>query len=75
MDNVNVVQDVIHSSRGRKEKGIIIKLDLANTFDRVDHEILLKVMKRFNFKDRFISWVKYFITFSSIGPLVNDILA
>jgi hypothetical protein len=34
-DNFILVQEAIHSSHLRNEKGMIIKLDLANAFDRV----------------------------------------
>eukprot|EP00253_Pinus_taeda_P033675 PITA_33675 len=33
-DNVILIQEAIHSSMSRKEKGMIIKLDMANAFDR-----------------------------------------
>jgi len=33
VDNFILVQEVIHSSMHRKEKGMVVKLDLANAFD------------------------------------------
>ena len=36
LDNVIQVQETIHSSKQRKEKGMLIKLDMANAFDRVN---------------------------------------
>ena len=33
LDNIILVQEAIHSSFHRKEKGMVIKLDLANAFD------------------------------------------
>jgi len=39
----NVIQ-AIHSSKQRKEKGMLIKLDMANAFDRVNHPFLLQVL-------------------------------
>ena len=35
MDNVIQVQKSMHSNFQRKEKGMLIKLDMANAFDRV----------------------------------------
>ena len=35
LDNLVLVQEAIHSSCQRKEKGMVIKLDLSNAFDRV----------------------------------------
>ena len=37
MDNVILVQEALHSSKLRKEKGMLIKLDMANAFDQVKH--------------------------------------
>eukprot|EP00253_Pinus_taeda_P020133 PITA_20133 len=36
-DNVILIQEVIHNSFNRGERGMIIKLDMANAFDRVNH--------------------------------------
>jgi hypothetical protein len=48
LDNIVLVQEAIHSSCQRKEKGMIIKLDLANAFDRVRHDFLFKVMEKWD---------------------------
>jgi len=44
VDNFTLVQEAIHSSLFRKEQGMVIKLDLANAFDRVNHSFLLNDM-------------------------------
>lgn len=49
LDNIIQVQDAIHSSKQRKEKGMLIKLDMANAFDRVNHAYLLQVLRAFGF--------------------------
>ena len=70
-DNIILVQEAIHSSTARKDKGMVVKLDLANAFDRVRHEFLFQVMNRFGFAPEFISWVKACIAAPWIAPLVN----
>ena len=70
-DNIILVQEGIHSSVKRKEKGVVIKLDLANAFDRVRHEFLFQVMTRFGFASGLLSWVKACISTPWIAPLVN----
>jgi hypothetical protein len=57
-DNIVLVQEAIHSSINRKEKGMVIKLDLINAFDRVRHAFLFQVMRRFGFEPGVLSWVK-----------------
>ena len=48
MENVILVQEALHSINLRKEKGIQIKLDMENAFDRVKHSFLFKVLYSFN---------------------------
>jgi hypothetical protein len=43
-DNIILVQEAIHSSMHQREKGMVVKLDLENSFDRVRHEFLFQVM-------------------------------
>jgi ribonuclease HI len=71
VDNIILVQEAIHSSVRRKEKGMVIKLDLANAFDRVRHEFLFEVMRKFGFDSKFVNWIKACIGSPWIAPLVN----
>ena len=56
-DNIMLVQEAIHTSHQIKEEGMVIKLDLANAFDRVRHDFLFLVMKKLGFSASFVSWV------------------
>lgn len=71
VDNFILVQEVIHSSVVRKEKGMAVKLDLESAFDRVRHRFLLNVLKKFGFGSKFIKWIKACISEPWIAPLVN----
>jgi hypothetical protein len=71
VDNIILVQEEIHSSHSRKEKGMDIKLDMANAFDKVGHSFLLTVLTRFGFNDIFLSWIFACIISPWISPLVN----
>ena len=71
LDNIMLVQEAIHSSYHRKEKGIVIKLDLTNAFDRVRHDFLFSVMEKFGFSKVLITWVKACIASPWIALLVN----
>jgi hypothetical protein len=70
-DNIILVQEALHSSIRRKDKGMIIKLDLANAFDRVRHNFLFKVMRQFGFSPNFVNWIQACIGYPWIAPLVN----
>jgi len=71
MDNIILVQEAIHSIFQRKEKGMIVKLDLANAFDKVWLDFLFVVMHKLGFEKRFIKWVEACISHPWIAPLVN----
>jgi ribonuclease HI len=71
VDNYILVQEAIHSSLRRKEQGMVVKLDLANAFDRVNHSFLLNVMSKFGFGENFIKWIRACISEPWIAPLVN----
>lgn len=70
-DNIVLVQEAIHSSHTTKEKGMVIKLDMANAFDRVCHEFIFQVMKKFGFSNQIINWIAAYTGGSWIAPLIN----
>ena len=71
LDNIILVQEAIHTSYRKKEKGMVVKLDLASAFDRVKHDFLFATMRNFGFSQNFIGWVKACISAPWIAPLVN----
>jgi hypothetical protein len=50
---------------------MIIKIDMANAFDRVSHSFLLAIMKKFSFSPIFIAWVSTCISSPWIAPMIN----
>ena len=70
-DSILLVQEAIHSSQVRKEKGFILKLDLANAFDRVQHSFLLVFLKKMGSAPPFINLVQACISGPWISPLIN----
>eukprot|EP00253_Pinus_taeda_P023946 PITA_23946 len=70
-DNVIQVQEIIHSSKQRKEKGMLVKLDMATAFDRVDRSFICKVLMAFGFSQQFINLINACIGNPWIAPLVN----
>eukprot|EP00253_Pinus_taeda_P019866 PITA_19866 len=71
IDNVIIIQEAIHSSISRNEKGMIIKLDMANAFDRVNQASLKAVMRKFGISELFISRVIECISDIWTAPLIN----
>jgi hypothetical protein len=71
LDNVIQVQEAMHSSNLRKEKGMLIKLDMANAFDRVKLSFLYQVLLSFGFEQEFVNLIKSCTNSPWIAPLVN----
>ena len=71
MDNVIQVQETIHSRKQWGEKGMLIKLDMANAFDRANRLFLCKVLLSFGFSQHFVQLIKACIDSSWISPLIN----
>lgn len=71
LDNFIQVQETIHSSKQRKEKGMLIKLDMANAFDRVNRTFLSKLLLSFGFPTRFVNLIKAYMNNPWIAPLIN----
>ena len=71
LDNIIIIQESIHSSMERKQQGMVVNLDMANAFDRVNHFFLFEIMSKFGFSKRFVIWIKSCIRRPWIAPLVN----
>ena len=71
MDNVIQVQEVMHSIYLRLDKGMLIKLDMEDAFDRVRLSFLYKVLLSFGFSSTFVNLIKDCINKPWIAPLIN----
>ena len=58
LDNIIIVQEALHSSLMKKEKGMIIKLSMANAYDRVNLGFLTAVLQIFGFSKNAIDITK-----------------
>ena len=58
VDNVIQVQEALQYSFQRKEKGMLIKLDMKNVFDRVKLPFLYDVLLVFEFSSEFVNLIK-----------------
>eukprot|EP00253_Pinus_taeda_P033411 PITA_33411 len=50
---------------------MLIKLDMVNAFDRVNHSFLLQVLRSFGFPSQFTNLIKACISCPWIAPMVN----
>jgi hypothetical protein len=71
LDNIVLVQEAIFQNKIKKDKGMVIKLDMENIFDKVKHSFLFRVMEKLGFDKQFIKWVQACIKEPWIAPIVN----
>eukprot|EP00253_Pinus_taeda_P017254 PITA_17254 len=71
LDGLVVTQEVIHSLKVKKQKGMMIKLDLSKAYDRLNWNYLEKVLESFGFNRRWIDWIHSMISSPNFSILVN----
>ena len=60
-DNIHVVRDIIDLANRNDEEAALLFLDQEKAFDRVNHNFLYKVLKKFGVGDYFIHWINFYI--------------
>lgn len=72
-ENQVIVQEMLHSFKTRKVKtGLMaIKLDLQKAYDKVNWKFIQSVLRRFGFRDIFISWITACLSSMSFEVIVN----
>ncbi|XP_057432140.1 uncharacterized protein LOC130724887 [Lotus japonicus] len=71
LDSVVVVNEIVHEARIRKQPTIIYKVDYEKTYDSVQWDFLFYMMRRLNFDQRWIGWIKNCLESASVSVLVN----
>ena len=59
-NNIANVRDVITLVESDELEGYVIKIDQEKAFDRVSHQYIFNVLKKFGFGDVFIKWIMIF---------------
>lgn len=52
------LRDALHYAHQRDSKGVVLSLDQAKAFDKVDHGYLFSLLNVYGFPDGFVDWVK-----------------
>ena len=73
--NLQLVRDTLDMVDKTNEPGILVNLDQEKAFDRVDHEFLMRTLRKFGFGPSFCSWVSLFYNNVFSRIIVNDKLS
>eukprot|EP00253_Pinus_taeda_P002680 PITA_02680 len=68
---IGVSQEVIHSVKQKKKKGIVLKIDLSKAYDRINWLYLRLLLTHLGFNYSFISWIMGCISNVSFVVLIN----
>eukprot|EP00253_Pinus_taeda_P022728 PITA_22728 len=68
---IGVAQEVIHSVKQKKKKGVILKIDLSKAYDRINWLYLRLLLTHLGFNYTFISWIMGCISNVSFVVLIN----
>ncbi len=57
-NNIRLVQDVIENAKKSNTRGLLLFLDFEIAFDSIEHEFMIKTLRKFNFGETFIKWIQ-----------------
>ena len=57
MDAAGIVQETLHSIKLKKFPALILKLDLENAFDKVDHSFLNPILVQIGLLLKVSQWI------------------
>eukprot|EP00253_Pinus_taeda_P024711 PITA_24711 len=71
LDNIIQAQEVVHSLSSKRQAGMIMQLDIAKAYDKVNWTYMKRVLIAFGFDHNWVWWVMALVTSSSFSILVN----
>jgi hypothetical protein len=57
----------------RRQTGVLLKLDLARSFDSISRSFLFEVLRRMGFGERFLKWIGLLLYTTNTRVMVNGI--
>lgn len=74
-NNIRLVEDIIQYTDYENKGGCILFLDFQKAFDSVEWKFMFNVLKRFNFGETFIQWVKLLYKKPEASVKINGYLS
>ena len=72
LDNIILMQEIIHSLKLNRTPRMLIKLDMSKAFDKISWQYIKEILKAFGFHPTWIHWIHSLIS-SSFSILLNGI--
>eukprot|EP00253_Pinus_taeda_P019280 PITA_19280 len=71
LNNIIQAQEVVDSLTSKGQAGMIMQLDIAKAYDKVNWAYIKKILIAFGFDHNWVRWVKELVTSSSFSISVN----
>eukprot|EP00253_Pinus_taeda_P017138 PITA_17138 len=71
LNNIIKAHEVVHTLTNKRQMGMIMQLDIAKVYDKVNWIYIKKVLTAFGFDHNWVRWVMPLVTTSSFSILVN----
>lgn len=71
LDGIIVTQEVIHSLKSKKQRGMMMKLDLSKAYNQLNWNYLRAILSAYGFDNRWIEWIYNMISTPNFSILVN----
>eukprot|EP00253_Pinus_taeda_P004657 PITA_04657 len=68
---IRVAQEVLHTIKQKKKKGVVLKIDLSKAYDRINWLYIRLLLTHLGFSYSFISWIMGCISNVSFAVLIN----
>src|ERR1044072_5620799 len=72
LDSVVVANVTIHEVSRHKFPSLFLKVDFEKAYDTVDWNFLYYMMRRMNFNEKWIGWIRGCLESASVSVLVNE---
>lgn len=70
-DSILIASEVIQSLKAKSTRGLVLKLDFEKAFDTISWDFWFSLLKKFNFDDRWVSWIHIILQSTKTSVLVN----
>lgn len=71
LDGVVILNETVEDAKKEKKELLVFKVDFAKAYDSVDWGFLFDMMRRMNFPDRWVRWMRGCVTMARANVLVN----
>ena len=71
-ENIRLIEDIVQE---KDDDSVVLLLDQEKAFDRVEWSWMFDVLRKFNFGERFITWIETLYKFSKSAIMTNGHLS